>query len=102
MSNFWFIGPLAARLFYVAYTAKKIVEIIFRYLHNFLGDKPDYFQVLCNSLTYASIGYGKLFRLQYTLGPYIRGTGHRTHTERHKHCRSCRLQTVGNAHQGKD
>ena len=40
---------LNSRLLYVAYTAKKIVEIIFRYLHSFLGDRPDYFRVLCNT-----------------------------------------------------
>ena len=73
-------------------------KFIYRYLHSFLGDKPDYFQVPCNSLTYASIGCRKLFRLQCTLGLYMKGIGHRTHTERHAHCRSCRLQTVGNAH----
>ena len=77
---------------------KNITEIIYRYLHSFPGDRPDYFQVLCNSLAYASIGCRKLFRLQCTLGLYMRGIGHRTHTERHGHCRSCRLQTVGNAH----
>ena len=79
-----------------------IIKIIYRYLHSFLGDKPDYFQVLCNSLTYASIGCRKLFRLQCTLGLHMRGIGHRTHTERRAHYRSCRLQTVGNAHWGKD
>ena len=75
-----------------------IIKIICHYLHNFLGDRPDYSQVLCNSLTYASIDCRKLFRLQCTLGLYMKGIGHRTHTERHAHCRSCRLQTVGNAH----
>ena len=71
-----------------------IIEIIYRYLHSFLGDRRDYFQVLCSNSTYASIGCRKLFRLQCTLGLHMRGIGHRTHTERHAHCRSCRLQTV--------
>ena len=79
-------------------TREMVQEIIFRYLHSFLGDRSDYSQVLCNSLTYASIGCRKLFRSQCTLGFHMRGIGHRTHTERHAHCRSYKLQIAGNAH----
>ena len=70
------------------------------YLHSFLGDRRDYFQVLCNSLTYASIGCRMLFHLQCIRDLDMRGIGHHTHTERHVHCRSYRLQIQGNARSG--
>ena len=62
------------------------------YLHSFLGDRRDYFQVLCSSLTYASIGCRMLFHLQCIRDLDMRGIGRHTHTERHVHCRSYRLQ----------
>ena len=75
-------------------------DMAYRYLHSFLGDRRDYFQVLCNSLTYASIGCRMLFHLQCIRGLDMRGIGHHTHTERHVHCRSYRLQIQGNARSG--
>ena len=70
------------------------------YLHSFLGDRRDYLQVLCNSLTFASIGCRMLFHLQCIRDLDMRGIGHHTHTERHVHCRSYRLQIQGNARSG--
>ena len=75
-------------------------DMAYRYLHSFLGDRRDYFQVLCNSLTYASIGCRMLFHLQCIRDLDMRGIGHHTHTERHVHCRSYRLQIQGNARSG--
>ena len=57
--------------FILSWQPNNIIEVIYRYPHSFLGDRPDCFQVLCSSLTYASICCRKLFRSQCRLGLYM-------------------------------
>ena len=72
------------------------------YLHNFLDGKQGCFPVLYSNLTDASICCCMLFHWQCTLDLDRRDIAQNTHSERHAHCTSYKLQTVDNAHQGRD
>ena len=72
------------------------------YPHNFPDDRQGCSPVLYSSLTHASICYRMLFHSQCTLGPDRKDIDQNIHSERHAHCKCCRLQNEDNARWGKD